>query len=768
MIDNIKYILIVLTVVMICENCTGVKTRSVNLSENTIEKLITSTPANKKIKFLVGACKAPFNPPEAAPGTIIRTNISDNISKSLLYSRGKVKGAAGETFSDDELSIPSLIFADGPSGVRIEMLEEDSSDFNYSTSFPIATSLAATWNKNLVCEVGRAISAEALEKGVDVLLAPAMNIQRDPLGGRNFEYYSEDPVLSGIMAASMIKGIQGNGVAATAKHFVSKNQETYRNGIDVCVSERALREIYLKGFFIALNEGNPWAIMTSYNKVNGDYMSESELLLNKVLRNEWGYKGVVMTDWWAENDPVSQINAGTDLIMPGSDEQITKLFAGYNQGLISDSTINNSFERYLKLVAKLPNANIKPTKNITKVDNQASLSKSAAEEGMVLLQNNQALPLIHTKSIALFGNSSYDLSTRGTGSGFVYSPYKINLDEGLLNNNISIDDSLANLYRSYLSQQKNTLLNANFWYTPRISEMNLKSRFIEYLSRKNDLAIFTINRQASEGSDRKLENDFYLSPREKDLLSKISHAFHRQNKKVVVVLNIGGVIETASWKNMADAILISWLPGQEGGNAIAELLKGVKSPSGKLPMTFPIDYNDAPSFGNFPMSENNPSVVDYNEDIYVGYRYYLTKNVKASFDFGYGLSYTNFTYSNMRLAENPLTDSIEIKVSVKNTGRYAAKETVQLYITAPKVKLAKPICELKAFAKTNELKPGDVEDISLNIAYADLASYDNNRSSWIVDQGTYELKVGASCSQIFISKPITVSKEIALVNKLKI
>ena len=627
--------------------------------------------------------------------------------------------------------------------------------------------LASTWNQELVESVGKAIGNEVLEYGADVLLAPALNIHRNPLCGRNFEYYSEDPLVSGKIAAAYVRGVQSNGVGTSIKHFAVNNQETNRMSNDAQVSPRALREIYLKGFEIAVKEAEPWTVMSSYNYVNGTYTSESKDLQTTLLRDEWGFKGMVMTDWFGGSDVVAQMNAGNDMLQPGLQKQYDSLIVAAKSGVLDDAVLSRNVKRILEMIMKTPRFKGYKYSNKPDLKAHAAVTRQSATEGMVLLKNdNNALPLASTvKNIALFGYTSYDFVAGGTGSGNVNRAYTVSLLEGLSNAGYTVDDNLKSVYEKYLAAEKERLAKEKkgpFMPDKRPDEMSLTPAMVNEQVGKSDVALITIGRTSGEFLDRNVA-DFNLSQAETQMVQTVTRAFHAAGKKVIVVLNIGGVIETASWKNLPDAILCAWQAGQEGGNSVADVLKGNASPSGKLTMTFPLSFADAASSKNFPVDMNvsidlvnkgkrkhdvkNVDYTNYEEDIYVGYRYFDSFGKNVSYPFGYGLSYTTFEYTNPAImSEN---GTYTVTVNVKNIGKCAGKEVVQLYVSAPNNKeMNKPVKELKAFAKTKELKPGESELVTMTVAAADLASFDIATSSWVVDAGKYEFLIGASSRDI--------------------
>jgi beta-glucosidase len=705
----------------------------------------------------------------------------NNGSPVIGQTQDKVPGAAGTTFAIPRLQVPSIVLSDGPAGVRIDPFRKgDSSRSYYATAWPVATLLASSWDTNLVKKAGVAFGSEIHDYGIDVILAPALNIHRNPLGGRNFEYYSEDPVVAGNITAAMVNGIESNGVGTSIKHFAANNSETDRNSINAIISERALREIYLKGFEIAVKKAQPWTVMSSYNKINGTYTSEEFDLLTTILRKEWGFKGLVMTDWFGGKDPVAQMKAGNDLLMPGTAKQSQAIIDAVKSGNLDEKILDQNAVRILLTVFQSPAYKKYKFSDAPDLKKNAQVSRTVAEEGMILLENKeQALPFtsgIH--KIALFGIDGYDLIAGGTGSGDVNKKYSVSLREGLTKGGYTLDAEVTDAYAKYISMEKAQHPKKSFMQefmnpTPPIKEYVAGSELIGKKASETDVAVIAIGRNAGEGRDRKMDDDFNLSDTERTLIKQVAEAFHAQHKKVIVVLNIGGVIEIASWRDDVDGILLAWQPGLEGGNAITDLLKGIVNPSGKLATTFPVNYSDVPSSKNFPGKEfpeqattgnfgmkQIPAEVSYEEGIYVGYRYYTTYHVTPAYEFGFGLSYTKFSYTNLRLTGTQFNGSVTASVVITNTGKVAGKEAVQLYITAPAGKLNKPAEELKAFGKTTLLKPGQRETLHFTLHAADLASFDTDRTSWITDPGKYTVSIGASCTDIRQSAGFNVSKEI--------
>lgn len=693
--------------------------------------------------------------------------------------RLSVPGAAGATFPIKRLGIPPTVLADGPAGIRMEPIRPNDKKTYYATAFPVGTALASTWNTALIEQVGKAIGNEVKEYGADVLLAPGVNIHRNPLNGRNFEYYSEDPLISGEMAAAYITGVQSNGVGTSIKHFAANNQETHRLSINEHISNRAMREIYLRAFEIAIKKAQPWTVMSSYNKINGVYASANNDLLKTILRDEWGFKGFVMSDWFGgyenfestvtlSSDVVKQLTAGNDLLMPGTKPQYEKIIAAIKSGELSKDVINRDIKRILEMVIKSPAFKKYKFSNKPDLKAHADITRQAATEGMVLLKNdNNILPYTNkATAIAVFGTTSYNFITGGTGSGDVNEAYSISLLQGLTNAGYKPEESLKNSYVPYVeSEAKKEIARREkeggiLAFPKRMEELELDKELLLKTAKNCDIALITIGRNSGENTDRQIYNDFYLAQDEVQLINQVSKVFHAQGKKVVVVLNVGGAIETYSWKDKVDGVLLAWQPGQEGGNSVVDVLSGNVNPSGKLTMTLPVDYNNNPSAANWlGTPHDNPKNVNYEEGIYVGYRYFNTFGVKPSYEFGYGKSYTDFTFSDLKLSNATFEKEITVSVKVTNAGKTPGKEVVQLYLAAPAVKTDKPESELKAFAKTKSLAPGESQVISLVLAARDLASFDEKQNAWIAEAGSYTVRLGTSCLDIKASQNFTLTTE---------
>lgn len=674
----------------------------------------------------------------------------------------------GSTWACERLGIPPAIVCDGPAGMRMKPVRDnDSTRTYYCTAFPTATSLAATWNTELVEQTGAAMGNEVLEYGADMLLAPAVNIHRNPLCGRNFEYYSEDPLLSGKMGAAMVRGIQSNGVGTSLKHFAANNQETNRKNSNSVVSQRALREIYLRSFEIVVKEARPWAVMSSYNKLNGLYTSQNKELLTTVLRDEWGYDGVVMTDWVCGDDAVAQIKAGNDLIMPGfpthhARYHHTELVSALEDRILSENVVDRSIGRIFEMLKKTPRYKGYVYSSAPDLAAHDEIARQAAEEAIVMLENRgNTLPLKKKRRIALFGKTSYDFITGGTGSGEVYYEKAVSLKDALADAGFILSSAIDEFYMEFLDGIRSETKGSTKYVVTNAPEPEVGIEMIRGEAARNDVAVITLGRLSGEGADRRSEEYFALAGNERKLISDVCREFHAVGKKVIVVLNIGGVIETASWKSMPDAVIHAWQTGQQGGTAVASVLSGRANPSGHLPVSFPITYEDVPSSASFPgVPKEKPVNVFYNEGIYVGYRYYTTAGVPVSYPFGYGLSYTDFKYSDLRLEGDVASGSMKVHVTVRNTGRTSGKDVVQLYISAPSDDMDKPLRELKGFVKTGNLRPGESETVSFDVDCMSLASFVSGVSAWIADDGMYKVEIGKSSEDIQCSAEFVLQDEI--------
>lgn len=751
-----KYKKMVLTVAVGALSVTMTAQTAPQLNANNIEEVIKAMTLEEKAQLLVGGGNDGF----VGSGAM------------LGHQKKFVPGAAGTTVAIPRLGIPATVQCDGPAGVHIDAHREGDSRNYYATGFPVGTCLASTWNTDLVRKVGEAIGNETLEYGCDVVLGPGMNLHRNPLCGRNFEYYSEDPVVTDLMGTAFVLGVQSQGVGVSAKHFAVNSQESDRTRVDERLSQRALRELYLKGFEMMVRKSNPWTIMSAYNKVNGVYAQGNKDLLTNILRNDWGYKGIVETDWIGKREdlPVEQeVAAGNDLMMPGYPAQVKDIVNAVKSGKLDVNDVDRNVRRMLEYIVKTPRFKGYKYSGEPDLKAHAAITRQSSTEGMVLLKNNAALPIRGLKTVALFGVNSYDFMSGGLGSGAVNVGYSVDMVTGLKNIGVATTPQLTEIYQNYVKYAKAKLKadkNPMMWFLnqgqPKLDEIDITERCVANEEPKADAAIITIGRQAGEGMDRQINGEFNLSKTEQDMIFRVSDAFHAKGKKVIVIINSGSVMETASWRDRVDAILVAWQPGIEGGNSVADILTGKVNPSGKLTMTWPIAATDHPSTANFAKEydmytyknmegwgKGNIPGVDFSnheEDIYVGYRYFDTFKKDVAYPFGFGLSYTTFEMGKPSVKANG--KNIEVSVTVKNTGKVAGKQVAQVYVTAPKGAYEKPAKELKTFGKTRELKPGESQTLKMTLEKRDLASFDEANSQWKVDAGNYLFQVGTDVESI--------------------
>ena len=752
----IKYKKMVLTMAVGALAATMSAQTAPQLNANNVDEVIKAMTLEEKAQLLVGGGNDGF----VGSGAM------------LGHQKKFVPGAAGTTVAIPRLGIPTTVQCDGPAGVHIDAHRDGDSRNYYATGFPIGTCLASTWNTELVRKVGEAIGNETLEYGCDVVLGPGMNLHRNPLCGRNFEYYSEDPIVTGLIGTAFVLGVQSQGVGVSAKHYAVNSQESDRTRVDERLSQRALRELYLKGFEMMVRKSNPWTIMSAYNKVNGVYAQGNKDLLTDILRNDWGFKGIVETDWIGirEDLPVEQeVAAGNDLLMPGYPAQVKAIVDAVKSGKLDVKDVDRNVRRMLEYIVKTPRFKGYKYSSEPNLKAHAAITRQSSTEGMVLLKNDAALPIQGLKTVALFGVNSYDFMSGGLGSGAVNVGYSVDMVTGLKNIGVATTPQLTEIYQNYVKYAKAKLKadkNPMMWFLdqgqPKLDEIEITERCVAGEEPKADAAIITIGRQAGEGMDRQIDGEFNLSKIEQDMIFRVSDAFHAKGKKVIVIINSGSVMETASWRDRVDAILVAWQPGIEGGNSVADILTGKVNPSGKLTMTWPIAATDHPSTANFAkeydmytyknMEGWGKGVIpgvdfsNHEEDIYVGYRYFDTFKKNVAYPFGYGLSYTTFEMG--KPAVKVHGNNIEVSVTIKNTGKVAGKQVAQVYVTAPKGAYEKPLKELKTFGKTRELKPGESQTLKMTLEKRDLASFDEANSQWKVDAGNYLFQVGTDVESI--------------------
>ena len=688
----------------------------------------------------------------------------------------KFPGTAGSTYAVPRLGIPATYCADSQQGLRMNANRDwDHHDY-YPTDFVASMTLASTWDREAAFKVGKGIGNEVREFGLDWILSPAMNLIRNPLCGRNHEYYSEDPYLSGTIAAGYVRGVQSAGTAACPKHFIANNQETNRNSNISQVSQRALREIYLKAFEIMVKESDPWTIMTSYNKLNGPYALQNRDLLTTIVRDEWGWKGMYVSDWNAGDDAVAAMKAGNDMLQPGQDKQYQAILDAAKSGKLSMDILNANVKRILEYIVKTHNFKGYQYGNEPNLKAHAQIVREVGADGIVLLKNNGILPLTG-KRVALFGCTSYDWISGGSGfGGTSVGHYTVSLIEGMRSAGYEVYKPLISIYKQHIaSEEKRLFPNGRppFSITPpaRAEEKAFTAEEMNDAIDGSDVAIISLGRKSGEAADRS-EADFYLKEGESQLIKTVSEAYHAKGKKVIVLLDICSPIDVASWQNQVDALVCTWQGGQESGFSVADVLSGKVNPSGKLPMTFQIKYGDAYADKNFPANvddktlgamfmwgydkdkapeERNPEAnidyTNYEEDIYVGYRYFDSFGKDVAYPFGFGLSYTTFSYDNMNVSE--AGGVYTVKVDVKNTGSRAGRNVVELFVAAPNSKkLNKPEKELRNYAKTKNLKPGETETITMQVKTEDLASFNEKASAWKTDAGDYTFMICSSANDI--------------------
>ena len=688
----------------------------------------------------------------------------------------KFPGTAGSTFPVARLGIPETYCADSQQGLRMNAKRAwDHNDY-YPTDFVASMTLASTWDREAAFKIGQGIGNEVREFGLDWILSPAMNLIRNPLCGRNHEYYSEDPYLSGTIAAGYVRGVQSEGTAACPKHFVANNQETNRNNNISQVSQRALREIYLKAFEIMVKESDPWTIMTSYNKLNGPYVVQNHELLTTVVRDEWGWKGMYVSDWNAGDDAVAAMKAGNDMLQPGQDKQYQAILAAAKSGELSMDILNANVKRILEYVVKTHNFKGYNASNNPDLKAHAQVVREVGADGIVLLKNNDVLPLTG-RVVALFGCTSYDWISGGSGfGGTSVGHYTVSLIEGLRSVGYGVYKPLIDTYTKHIADEEKRLFPEGrpaFSLLPpaRAEEKQFTVDELNSAIDGSNVAIISLGRKSGEAADRS-EADFYLKEGEKRLIKSVSEAYHDKGKKVVVLLDICSPIDVASWQDQVDAIVCTWQGGQESGFSVADVLSGKVNPSGKLPMTFEINYGDAYADKNFPANvddktlgamfmwgynkdaapkerkpEANIDFTNYEEDIYVGYRYFDSFGKPVAYPFGFGLSYTTFAYENMSVSE--ANGVFTVKVDVKNTGTRAGRNVVELFVAAPNSKkLNKPEKELRNYAKTRLLQPGETETVTMKVSTENLASFNEKASAWKTDAGVYLFLICSSANTI--------------------
>ncbi|AJY76163.1 glycoside hydrolase family 3 C-terminal domain-containing protein [Paenibacillus beijingensis] len=664
----------------------------------------------------------------------------------------KIRLCAGEnmwsTAQIERLGIPPLFMADGPHGVRKEKSDILLGVSEPATCFPTASALASTWNVELIEQIGTGLGTECRRLDVQLLLGPGINMKRSPLCGRNFEYYSEDPYLSGEIGAAFIQGVQSQGVGTTLKHFACYNTEFERMTISSEVDERVMREIYLAAFERIIKKAEPWSMMASYNKVNGTYATESKFLLTDVLRGEWGYTGFVMSDWLAVQNRVKALEAGMDLEMPGPALSGARaLKEAVLSGALPEQSLNDAARNILRAVEKsMEPANTNPDWSF---ETAHGLARAAAEEGIVLLRNEGGiLPLDRTQlsSLAVIGRNAKFPLVQGGGSAKI-NPAKLDIPF----------DEIRNLVDA-----RTDIFYADGYMDKAAADLNLIAEAVKAAGMADAVLLF-VGDGEDEGNDREHMD---LPESHVQLLQAVAAV----NRNCIVILNNGSAVEMRRWIDSVPAILEAWLHGQAGGSAIANIVFGEANPSGKLPETFPVKLSDNPSYLNFPGDQGRTV---YGEGLFIGYRYYDRKQIEPQFPFGHGLSYTTFEYSDLQIERKREEGELSVSVNITNSGHRAGKEIVQLYIGDPQCGLVRPDKELKGFAKV-DLAPGETKTVTIDLDKRDFSYYDPKIGDWAADSGSFDLFIGASSQDIrlserieleFASKPVPPLNEYSLLKE---
>jgi len=656
---------------------------------------------------------------------------------SQMTLEEKVSLCSGKGFWNikgvERIQFPSVMVSDGPHGLRKQISSGDHLGLNDSISavcFPSAAGLACSFDRDLLRQLGETLGEECQAEKVAILLGPAINIKRSPLCGRNFEYFSEDPLLTGELAAAYIDGVQSKSVGVSLKHYAVNNQEHRRMTVNAVVDERTLREIYLTGFEIAVKKAKPWTVMCSYNKVNGTYASENKKLLTDILRNEWGFDGFTVTDWGACNDHVAGVIAGLDLEMPSiSDESDQILIKAVQDGKIPESTVDAAAERIVSIVNRYVNG--QSASAIFDRGVHHHLARRIARESMILLKNDaNLLPIRGNKKIAFIGKFAKEPRFQGGGSSHINASEILSAMQAVR----SVHDAVT--YAHGYDTKEDVIL-------PELIAEAVQT------AKEADMAVLFLGLPdafESEGYDR-------THMRLPDCQMALLDAVLQVQPLTVVVLHNGSPVEMP-WADKVPAILEAYLGGQAVGGAVVDVLFGAANPCGKLAETFPLRLEDNPSYLNFP---GNKDTVEYREGVYVGYRYYDAKHMDVRFPFGHGLSYTTFSYDNLRLSTERLQDGelLLVSVHVTNTGTVAGKEVVQLYVTSTHKGISRSEKELREFSKVF-LNPGETKTVSMTLDRRAFAYYEVSLPGWYVENGTYRIQIGASSRDIRLEGDVEV------------
>ena len=653
--------------------------------------------------------------------------------------------SAWTTTPIERLGVPEIMVTDGPHGVRrVPDVHSMGGQSLPATCFPTASCLASTWDVDLIHAMGQALGEECLALNVDVLLGPGANMKRTPLGGRNFEYFSEDPYLAGEMAASFINGVQSKGVGTSLKHYAANNQEYERFRISAEIDERTLREIYLPAFETAVKKAQPWTVMCAYNKINGVYGSENHWLLSDVLKDEWGFEGFVVSDWGAVHDRVTSLKGGLDLEMPGPKQRrVQAVVDAVRSGQLDEAVLNEAVRRILRIAFKAAQT---PKGGTFDVDAHHALARKIAAEGMVLLKNNGLLPLNNPQHVAVIGRAAETPHFQGGGSSHI-NPTRVAVPFK------ELQQLAGNAELTYAEGYPTD----NSFKQPMIDEAVV-------LAKAADVALLFIalpSFKESEGYDRA---DLDLTPQQVALIKAVAAI----QPNTIVILNNGAPVAMSEWIDDVAAVLEAWMMGQAGGGAIADVLLGRVNPCGKLAETFPLKLADTPAYLNFPGGNGE---VRYGEGLFIGYRYYDAKQAPVLFPFGYGLSYTTFAYGNLKVSAATFkdVDGLTVSVDVTNTGSMAGKETVQVYVRDQKSGLVRPDKELKGFAKV-ELQPGETQTVTIQLDVRAFAYYHPGYHQWITEDGAFDILIGASSADIRLhaDRYVAVHAGIALLAESRI
>ena len=654
----------------------------------------------------------------------------DLIKKMTLEEKASlcVGGSYWKSKGIERLGIPEIVMSDGPHGLRFSKLDPKKlglNDSEVSTCFPTGATIANTWNKELVYKLGKALGLEARSKGINIILGPAINIKRSPLCGRNFEYFSEDPYLTGILGSMYVNGVQSENVGVCVKHFACNNQENRRMTVNVVVDERTLREIYLKAFQMIVKNSKPWSIMSAYVRLNGVYCTENKYLLDDILRKEWGFNGIVISDWGAENDRVSGIKAGQELEMPaGSGDRVNEIINAVKSGEIKESELDKIVDRILTIALRGKNNKIKQYNQ----EEHHKLAEEIAEDAIVLLKNeNNILPISKNKKIALIGDMAEKPRYQGAGSSRI-NAYKIeNIIENFKINGLNFE--FAKGYERIEDGRK---------------DKHLIKEAVE-IAKNSDYAIIfagLTENYESEGLDR-------ISLNIPENQNKLINEVCRVNKNVIIVLQNGSPIQMP-WINKVKAVVTGYLGGEASGLSMYNCLVGNINPSGKLAESYPMKLEDTPCYKNFPGSEVS---CEYKESIYVGYRYYDKIKKEVLFPFGFGLSYTEFKYSKLKIEQ--IKDTLKVSFKIKNIGRVKGKEIAQVYVSQKGPIIFKPEKELKGFEKI-ELEPGEEQEVVIKLDRSSFEYYNVKEKKWSVENGKYYILVGKSSRNIVLKEEIKI------------